>query len=155
MNSEFKRIVDNLPGLLEQLSNKPLLPWANLTDVPVKGIYVFYEKDSPIYVGRSGKQPMKTRIKQHANPWSNSNTAPFAFNIAKKNAERKGIDLNRTRAELEKDVEFKNLFAQAKERVRRMSVRVIEVDDDLVQTIFEVYAAMSLGTMEYNKFSTH
>jgi hypothetical protein len=137
MNLEFKRIVDNLPGLLEQLSNKPLLPWANLTDIPVKGIYVFYEEDSPTYVGRSGKQPMKNRIKQHGCPGSNSNTAPFAFNIAKKNAE------------------FKDLFEQAKERVRRMSVRVIEVDDAVVQTLFEVYAAMSLGTMEYNNFSTH
>ena len=47
------------------------------------------------------------------------------------------------------------LFTEAKERVSKMSVRVIPIDDPITQTLFEVYASMALDTMEYNYFDTH
>ena len=63
--------------------------------------------------------------------------------------------MTRSRKELDKDPAFENLFAAAKERIRRMSVRVIEIDDPVTQTLFEVYASLTLGTQEFNDFGTH
>jgi hypothetical protein len=50
--------------------------------------------------------------------------------------------------------EFRELFWQAKARVSRMTVRVVEIADPIEQTVFEVYAALALGT-RYNDFETH
>jgi hypothetical protein len=49
---------------------------------------------------------------------------------------------------------FADLFAQAKKRVSQMSVRVIESDNPMDRTIFEVYASMELK-MPYIDFDTH
>ena len=50
---------------------------------------------------------------------------------------------------------FSKLYLTAKARVAKMPVRVIEINDPIVQTIFEVYAVMHLDTTEYNDFDTH
>jgi len=153
MNDEFKALVDQLPGLLQRLVNSPLKPWSNLGSLPERGIYVFFENGHPMYVGRTNG--MKDRIKQHGWPSSTHTSATFAFNLTKKAAEEKGIDVIKPRAELEKDSTFASLFSKAKERVSRMSVRVIEIDDPIIQTLFEVYASIALKTTEYNDFDTH
>ena len=153
MEEEFKVLIDKLPVLFETLANAGLKLWINLGTLPPNGIYVFYENGRPIYVGRSNR--MKDRIKEHGRPSSTHNSAPFAFNLAKKVAKEKGVDVSRRRSELEKDPIFSGLFLEAKERVSRMSVKVIEVDNPVIQTLLEVYAALSLGTTEYNDFDTH
>lgn len=81
--------------------------------------------------------------------------AIFAFNLAKKAARDKGIDVNKPRNRLEKDPTSSGLFVEAKTRVSKMSVKVIEIDDPIIQTLFEVYAAITLKTIEYNDFDTH
>ena len=98
---------------------------------------------------------MKDRIKEHGRPSSTHNSAPFAFNLAKKVAKEKGVNVSRRRSELEKDPIFLASFSEAKERVSRMSVKVVEVDNPIIQTLLEVYAALSLRTTEYNDFDTH
>ncbi len=152
MNEDFKRIIDKLPDLLSRLMNFPMKPWNDLGNVPRKGIYVFYENSKAIYVGRSNR--MKDRIKEHGRPSSTHNSAPFAFNLAKQSGEEKGIDVSKPRGELEKDPLFVPLFRDAKDRVSKMSVRVIEINDPVLQTIFEVYASIDLKT-EFNDFNTH
>jgi hypothetical protein len=119
----------------------------------MKGIYVFYEDECPIYVGRT--DGMKRRLQEHGRPSSTHNSATFAFNIAEIEAVGKGIDVSRTRIELEKDPTFAPLFRKAKERVSGMGVRVVEVDDPIIQTLLEVYATIVLNTKEYNRFDTH
>ena len=153
MNDEFRALVDELPGLLERLLNSSLRPRRNLGNLPRRGIYVFFEEGRPIYVGRSNR--MKGRIQEHGRPSSTHNSAPFAFNVGKKAAGKKGVDVSEKRAELEKDPTFAPLFSEAKERVSRMWVRVIEIDDPILQTLFEVYACIALRTTEYNDFDTH
>jgi hypothetical protein len=152
MNDEFKRIIDQLPIMFERLVTSSIKHWNDLGRLPKKGIYVFYENGNPIYVGRTNR--MKDRIKEHGRPSSTHNSAPFAFNLAKKAAIEKGLDLNKSRVDLEKDSTFAKLFFEAKDRVSKMSVRVIEIDDPIIQTIFEVYASMELKT-EFNDFNTH
>jgi len=152
MDDQFKGIIGLIPPLFERLIRSSIRPWSDLGRVPQKGIYVFLENGHPIYVGRTNR--MKDRIKEHGRPSSTHNSAPFAFNLAKKVAVEKGIDLNKSRVELERDPTFAKLFSEAKERVSKMAVRVIEIEDPVVQTIFEVYASMELKT-EFNDFDTH
>ncbi len=153
MNEKFKEIINQLPGLLERLVNSPPKPRNNLGSLPRKGIYVFFENEHPIYVGRTNR--MKDRIKEHGRPSSNNSSAPFAFNLAKKIAVSKGIDVSKPRRmELEKNSTFASLFSEVKEKVSRMSVRVIAIDDPIIQTLFEVYASVELNT-EFNDFNTH
>ena len=152
MNDQFKSIVEQMPALFEDLVRSPIRPWSDLGRVPLKGIYVFYENENPIYVGRTNR--MKDRIKEHGRPSSTHNSAPFAFNLAKKSAVEKGMNLNKSRQELERDPIFGKLFSEAKDRVSKMSLRVIEIGDPVIQTIFEVYASMGLRA-EFNDFDTH
>lgn len=153
LNKEFNDLVIHLPNLLEELLNSDLRPWNALDNIPESGVYVFFENGRPIYVGRSNR--MRSRLKEHGRQSSTHNSAPFAFNIAKKEAKRKGIEVNIHRGELEKIQAFAELFSHAKDRVSKMSVRVIPIDNPLLQTLFEVYASLSLKTNEYNDFDTH
>jgi hypothetical protein len=117
MNEDFKKIVDKLPDLLSRLINSPMKPWSDLGSVPRRGIYVFYENSKAIYVGRTNR--MKDRIKEHGRPSSTHNSAPSAFNLAKRSGEEKGIDVSKPRVELEKDQLFVPFFREAKEIVSK------------------------------------
>ena len=49
---------------------------------------------------------------------------------------------------------YHTLFEWAKQRVRGVSVRAVEVEDPLEQAVFEVYAHMRLNT-PHNSFRNH
>lgn len=123
-----------------------------IKNIPKQGIYVFYEDNKPIYVGRS--RNLSQRFKQHGQQSSNHNSATFAFMIAKRDAEKEKVDLTKTREVLQNDPTFSPLFKKAKERVSKMKVQVIAVEDPIEQTLFEVYAALELNT-PYNDWKTH
>ncbi len=153
INGAFRALVDNLPSLMSQLSNAQLRPWSDLGGLPQKGIYVFYEDNVAIYVGRTNR--MRRRIKEHGQMSSGHNKAPFAFNIAKKEAIALGLEVGVPREMLKQNTEFDRLFRDAKKRVSKMSVRVVEIYNPIVQTLFEVYASMELKTEGYNSFENH
>ena len=72
----------------------------------------------------------------------------------------KGIDCTgMIRDDLQIADDFKPLYGQAKERVRNMQVRVVEVSDAIEQSVFEVYTALYLKTTRdhggYNDFENH
>ena len=152
MNDKFDEMIDQLPLLLNQLVNSPSKNRDTLGVLPQKGIYVFYENECPIYVGRSNR--IKERLLEHSRPSSTHTSATFAFNLAKKAAIEKEIDVNnKARVHLENDSVFSSLYFEAKERVSRMSIKVIQIDDPIIQTIFEVYVSVKLDTL--NDFDTH
>jgi hypothetical protein len=151
MDPKFYSVVERLPPLLEELQDSSVK--SRLENFPTRGVYIFYENERPIYVGRSNR--MKSRILEHSRPSSGHFSATFAFKMAMKAAEKIGIDMTRTRAELLADAQFEPLFLEAIERVSKMSVRAIEIDDQVIQTLFEVYAILALDTIEYNDFHTH
>ena len=66
MNTKFKEIIDEFPILMERLNKSPFITKNDLRDLPKRGIYVFYENDIPIYVGRSKR--LKSRLKEHSQP---------------------------------------------------------------------------------------
>ena len=153
MNKKFSDIIDSLSELQEQLVNSSQRYRNNLGCIPKSGIYVFYENGNPMYVGRTNN--MKDRIMTQGRRGSNHNSAQFAFLMAREVAEKKGIDvIGRTRSELERDPTFKDLFIQSKIRVSKMSIRLVSVEDQIKQAIFQVYLSMELNT-PFNDFNTH
>lgn len=120
------------------------LPAAN------SGIYVLYEDGKPIYAGRSDR--LKERLLEHGQPSGWSESATFAFILAKESFGDAAGSMSRE--ELQKDPGFKQLFTDAKSRVKKMGVRVVGIQDPIEQTIFEVYAHLALKT-PYNSFENH
>ena len=64
-----------------------------------------------------------------------------------------GHESRLTRAETAKML--KGPFLEQKRRVMNMEVRVVEIKVPVVQAVFEIYAAVTLGTTQYNRFDTH
>ena len=65
-----------------------------------------------------------------------------------------GISVRATRKELEQALGFKQAFYEARRRVREMKIRVVQIDDQVTQALFEIYAALALEA-PYNAFNTH
>jgi hypothetical protein len=139
--------------LLRKLKTLVALDRFELVNIPRQGVYVFYEYKRPIYVGRSNR--LKERILEHGRLSSRHNSAPFAFNIAKYQAKKLGVNIKQPRAKLEQDPRFKREFIKAKSRVSQMRVKILKVEDQVTQHVFEVYAAFHLKTTKYNFFGTH
>ena len=156
----WEAVQTRLPDLLNELKSCPALVRdspGRLLDIPKQGIYAFYEDGRPRYVGRSDR--MRTRILEHGRAGSRHNSATFAFLLATEAAHEKGIDCTaRTRDDLQQADDFKPIYDEAKARVRRMEIRVVEIADPIEQTVFEVYAALRLPTIRphgYNDFQNH
>ena len=156
---QFDDIIKKMPKYLQDLTECPLTGHSGANSLcnrkcPTnKGIYVFYERGCAMYVGRSDR--LKRRLREHGPTGKLSASATFVITIAKKCFEKKYPDRkNMTRKALLKDKEFKLLFRKAVNRVRKMGVRVVEVNDPIEQTIFEVYAHVALET-PYNDFRNH
>ena len=150
--------------MLSKLKSDKLRSRDDLGKLPDCGIYVFYKDSKPLYVGRSGKEggkpdKMRERIRQHGLP-SSTGSASFAFLRAEDKAKKQNIFRgSRSRKDFMSDEKFKPFFDQAKEEVSRMQVRTVGITDAIEQTVFEVYAALQLGTTRqqggYNDFENH
>ena len=118
------------------------------------GIYVFYENEQPIYVGRTNK--LRTRLGEHQQNTATYDQAPLASWLAKKECGRKRTyHIKRSDPEhISRDETFLAAFATAKERIRAMQIRVIEETDPTRQALLEIYTATLLKT-EANEFDNH
>jgi len=155
MNERFKKLADRMPLRLQSLLEQPLISIDDIgiTQVPQKGVYVFFEDNKPIYVGRSNR--LKKRIKEHSQISSDHYSATLAFRIAKQNTstlQKKERKL--TNQQLMSNSDFVEKFKAAKDRIARTKARFIEIEDQIEQAMFEIYASLALKT-ELNDFSTH
>lgn len=148
-------LVDALRPKLNELLRAPHMKRADHADIPQKpGVYLFSKEARFLYVGQT--RNIRGRLRCHTIPSSDRHTATFAFLIAKLCAAKAGVNTSVTAKDLESDDAFKPLFKVAKRRVSDMDVRFIEMCDPILRTVFEVYAAVALGTdLEYNNFETH
>jgi hypothetical protein len=139
---------------MDSLNNSEIYTREDCRHFPDKGIYAFFENGKALYVGRSDR--MKERLMEHGRRSSGHNSATFAFILAKKKAEKipEKIDLSQNREVLERDSLFKPIYAEMKERVSKMQIKVVEIQDPVEQTFFEVYAALELDT-PYNEWKNH
>lgn len=106
-----------------------------------------------MYVGQT--RNLRRRLAQHGSSWARQNQATFAFTLARTEAlaVNQTLARYRTREALAGDPVFAAIFKRQRERVGAMSVQVIEVNDPVLRTVFEVYASVVLGTE--NTFETH
>ena len=156
---EFSDVIGKMPGYLRELESGPIIPMETRQErrdlgnklPPVNaGIYVLYEDDKPIYVGRSDR--LKERLLEHGQPSGWSESATFAFILAKENFGKAAGSMSRK--ELQENLRFRQLFTDAKLRVRKMGIRAVGIQNPIEQTIFEVYAHLALKT-PFNSFDNH
>ncbi len=169
MNKQLNKLITHLDLLflkhIDALGIKDFIELKHLEkgELPKEGgIYVLYDKEEkPIYLGRT--KNIRQRIQLHIRDSSKEESATFAFNLTKKHFEEsKNKDIlynakrKRTRKDLINDKEFLSVFNKKKELVKSMKLKYILVENDVIQTIFEPYLAVKLGTYnKYNSFETH
>ena len=113
----------------------------------VKGVYCFYEGDKPVYVGMPQNIRARNNIRDcvlgHRRPRGDKSTAPFAFELARKEFKKRRTDADvvpMRMDELPENSEFNRIFTKAKARVRKMSVRFVEIENPVEQAKFVNYA---------------
>lgn len=111
------------------------------------GCYVLIERDRPVYVGISRK--VFTRLRQHVLA-DTHNSATLAYRIAATRT-RHGM----RRGDAMRDPAFRSAFSDAQEYLRGLQAAYVRIDNPLVLHVFEAYAALELGTAEWNTFETH
>jgi len=154
--SQIQPYLKNMDLLFQELfiqfTEGPFLDIESLPCVP--GIYVFYKAQKPIYVGRTDN--IKKRIAGHTRPSSNHSSANFAFNLAKLELDEKLRESKLGRQELINNVDFFERFSNYKIELSASKLKCIEITNDIVQTMFEPYLALKLGTYpNNNSFENH
>lgn len=137
--------------LYEEFNNSVLV---KRNQLPVySGIYAFYENGKPIYVGRANN--IRKRIQWHTRESSGSESASFAFNLAKMDYSKKG-EITKKRKELMEIEEFLEIFRAHKLNLTNIEFKCIALENDILQTMFEPYLAFKLGTYPINNtFENH
>ena len=155
MNQRFEQLLASLDRSFRPLvSMHPVKVTTLPPNIPKAGVYLFTERGTHLYGGRSDH--LRARLRAHGRPSSGHNVAPFAFRIARRQTGKTKASYRPTdsRADLEKNRQFGKKFQSAKERVRRMEIRFVEEGHPLRQALLEIYAAVALGT-RYNHFENH
>jgi len=153
MNERFKKLADRMPLLLQSLLEQPLIARDDIgvVKVPQKGVYVFYENNIPMYVGRSNR--LKERLREHSQSRQHY-SATLAIKIAKRNMPTLQNEARKpTVKQLMDNEDFKKEFEYARDRIARMKIRCVKIEDQIEQAMFEIYAHLELGT-EFNDFKT-
>jgi hypothetical protein len=151
LNPTFEAHVTRAPTLYAQLLGQPLLDARPSSFGKGPGIYIFYELNAPVHVGRT--RNIRQRIRAHCTP--NHNSASFAFKRARRELGQ-ATTYNRTtsRAALQNDPIFGPCFRRHVAAVAHMKVRFLEVADPVDQYFIELYAALELG-LAMDEFDTH
>ena len=152
VHPEFKDIVNKLEPLLEELQNSsPHTVEEGLGHLTNKGVYAFYEKGEPIYIGRSNR--MKARIREHGAESSRHGSATFAYKLLlEAKGESGGHSSARTRKNFQEAKSSE--YRRQRQRIREMEVRAVGIENQQVQAVFEICAILDLGTTKYNSFQT-
>lgn len=139
----------------ELLAKFEAAPTVKKDKLPIHGgIYVFYDKGRAIYVGRANN--IRNRIQWHTRKSSGSESATFAFNLAKMEFVKEDAMSKLRRAELMAISEFLEIFDKHKLNLSNCEIKCIEIENDVLQTMFEPYLALKLGTYpKNNTFENH
>jgi hypothetical protein len=157
LHPAFSQCVESLHPLFERLKQMPPVTIATLPkDAPSQCIYLFSEAGRHLYVGRTRRQSLRQRLRQHSGNSAQHNQAVFAFKLAREATGRRepGYTADNSRKTLAGDPGFKQACAEAKVRIRKIELRYVEEADPLRQTLLEIYVAVLLKT-PYNDFDTH
>ena len=151
IKSAFQRLVEMDPFCL---STRP-------SPVPKgqAGVYILYESDRPLYVGRG--RDLRKRLANHRS--TSVTAATLAVKMARIAAKTPTTYTSAHKASnlLKTNPAFKAEFERATTRIRAMQVRYVAIEDDIDdvrQALLELYAASTLSTLTrcggYNTFKT-
>lgn len=151
-----KRVTEELPALLTALLESKLFGLVGDRDLPpaTYGVYLFSEKGAPRYVGRvglterskragKGFSNFRTRLLGHIRPRHNEGT--YAYKRAVRAFERKQLPLGKTRKANCESSEFMDEFRRQCLRVACMDFQIVEINENRLAAVFEIYAATVLG----------
>ena len=151
MNARFDERAQLAAVNFRKLLDSTLHPVRGHALADQKGIYVLYEGEEPVHVGRTRR--IRQRLRAHCTP--NHNSASFAFKRARRELNRKAtyspID---SRAALQQDPIFGECFRKHVTAVGEMHFRFLSVEDPIDQYLLELYAVLELGLPE-DEFDTH
>jgi len=169
--AEWAAMNERLPGLLSRLLKSEVYGLASDRPDPPEdqhGVYLFTEGERELYIGRtglterarlagkSGSSSFMTRLTGHIE--RDPGSASFAWRLtmeralAQVEAGERGA-LAATRKLRVTDPGLLELFHEEQQRVRAMEFRIVQIDDERVGYVFELYAAWVLET-PYNSFAT-
>lgn len=155
MDAVFKAHVDALPALLDTLLAMPPVTCSTLPKpMPTRGVYVFTEGGTHLYVGRSNRLPR--RVRNHGSPAATHRQAAFAIKLTRHATGhlKATYKTEGSLSHLMTNPEFAQAFTAAKARIAAMQVRFVEEADPVRQCLLEIYVAMALRT-PFNDFDTH
>ncbi len=155
MNAKFATLVESLePAFRRLIQMQPVSATRLPRIMPEKGIYLFSDGPTHLYVGRSNN--IRKRIGLHCRPGSQQNQATFAFRMARHETGRTkaAYAVAGGRRDLAKDALFGPAFTACKARIRELDLRFVEEKDPTRQALLEIYAATVLET-PFNDFDTH
>lgn len=151
-----EEVAKQLPDLLTLLLNSPIYGLGKDRDLPpaTYGVYLFSEKGKPRYVGRVGltersKRAAKkfsnfrTRLRGHVRPRHNEGTYAYARTV--RSFHHKKLPLAGSRKANCADPDFMEEFRRQCERIARWDFQVVEITDNRLAAVFEIYAATVLG----------
>jgi hypothetical protein len=153
-----KEVTKQLPVLLTKLLKSEVYGLGKGHDLPPEnvryGIYLFSEKGKPRYVGRVGLterskragktfSSFRTRLRGHTRARHSEGTYAYARTV--KHFRRKGLPLAGTRKANCEDSKFQEEFRHQCELVRNMDFQIVEITDNRLAAVFEIYAATALG----------
>lgn len=111
------------------------------------GCYVLAEPSRPVYVGIS--RSVLSRVRQHMMGKTHFD-ASLAYAIAQRKCPTEGQRSTVMEAQC-----FKAAFLDAQAYLRTLHVAAVKIENPLELYVFEAFAAMALGTSEWNTFRTH
>ena len=152
MNEELRSLLAQMEPLPLKLKASPKETFATRTKIPDRGVYVFYEGEKALYVGRSNQ--IWERIRTHGRNGATHNQATFAFRLL---AKEYSLDIGHSAPANRSQIaeEYAAEFREQKQRVRSMMIRAVAITDDTASYFFEAYAILALGTTGFNKFEPH
>ena len=153
-----------LPGHMRQLRDRLAHPWQAARfaepgrgpqaiarefgrEADFKGCYVFLQRTQPIYVGIS--RTVLARVRQHLLGTTHFD-ASLAYLMAQRRVPNRG-----SRDQAMADPSFLDAFAAEQQSLRACSVAAVNIENAVERYMFEVYAAMELGTGDWNTLETH
>jgi hypothetical protein len=145
MDPKFAQLVDRLHPAFLKLVSRPAVAdgampnYAQEGTIATKGVYLFTEAGTHLYVGRSN------RLSERC-----VNELKLAFELTAPEA--------RIRKANYKHLSYKEAWdgamAQAKARIAAMEYRWVEEADPTCQCLLQLYASVALAT-KYNDFDIH
>lgn len=138
---KFFNYVEILPILFKQLVDSPSYRIYNLTEgtikeilgesMPTKGVYLMYDKEAPMYVGRSKTLAQKIGTDERSLEETQATISKKIMKI--------------------ESIEFSTMKEARNYLFNNYSVKFIKIDDEILRAMFVIYVATELST-PFNSF---